>query len=604
MKFQTLALILLTLSFLMIGCSSSSSGSKPETSTISPTSADLFGGQAVLFTSNISTDPNQLTWSVNGTVGGSSTVGIIDATGNYTAPAAPPPNPITVTVASAATPSESATAAVTVVGSGLVTPTANLQVALYTLTPPAGSTVAVQFGTDTAYGLTTSAQPASATGAPLGILVAGMKASTLYHLRAVVQLPDSTTLDDSDHTFTTGTLPVNQLPGLTAATSGGMTPQPGIEMLDLIGAGIAPVIATDLSGNIIWYYKPGGSAADIVQPVKPLPNGHFLLVISPNSAAPLSGTPEAPATITVLREIDLAGTTINELSLATLNTRLAAAGFNYTALDMHHDVAILPNGHLIIIVNSTQQLAVTGTPDLTTVLGDALIDLDATLTPVWMWDSFGHLDVNRHPMSFPDWTHANAILYSPTDGNLLLSMRHQNWILKIDYADGKGAGDIIWHLGEGGEFSLQGGTNPTDWFYAQHGPSFSTQTTAGTFGLTVFDNGDDRMFPPGVTCASLNPPSCPYSTVEDFTINEAAKTATLNFHDISSLYSSFGGNAEVLANNNVEYDLCQLPGTLLAASVNEVTPTAPAQLVWNLGITKANAYRAFRIPSLYPGVTW
>ena len=42
-----------------------------------------------------------------------------------------------------------------------------------------------------------------------------------------------------------------------------------------------------------------------------------------------------------------------------------------------------------------------------------------------------------------------------------------------------------------------------------------------------------------------------------------------------------------------------------AASVYEVTqdPTNP-QTVWQLQITGQNAYRAMRIPSLYPGVQW
>ena len=35
-----------------------------------------------------------------------------------------------------------------------------------------------------------------------------------------------------------------------------------------------------------------------------------------------------------------------------------------------------------------------------------------------------------------DWLHTNSIAYSPADGNLLISMRHQDWVLKLDYRDG------------------------------------------------------------------------------------------------------------------------------------------------------------------------
>jgi len=35
---------------------------------------------------------------------------------------------------------------------------------------------------------------------------------------------------------------------------------------------------------------------------------------------------------------------------------------------------------------------------------------------------------------------SNAVIYSASDGNSLLSMRNQAWILKIDYGDGAGTG--------------------------------------------------------------------------------------------------------------------------------------------------------------------
>jgi hypothetical protein len=374
-----------------------------------------------------------------------------------------------------------------------------------------------------------------------------------------------------------------------------MTPQPGVEMLDFIENNGAPVVVTDLSGNILWsYLPPDANGFDLVQPVKPLPNGHFVLVDSPNSTSPPAELPAG--TLDVAREIDLTGAIIREISIDILNSRLAAAGFNYTAQLMHHDIGILPNGHWILIVNSVQQETENGTA--VSVLGDALIDLDTNLNPVWLWNTFDHLDVNRHPVSATDWTHSNAILYSPTDGNLLLSMRHQNWIIKIDYNNGKGAGDILWHLGYQGDFALVGGTDPTDWFSGQHGPSFTTETTAGTFGLAVMDNGDFRTYPTGVTCAETGAPSCPYSTAQVLTIDESAKTATFAFHDTAPAYSFFAGNAEVLGNKNVEFDLAAL------AQVYEVTPTSPAQTVWQMNILGTYAYRAFRLPSLYPGVQW
>ena len=116
------------------------------------------------------------------------------------------------------------------------------------------------------------------------------------------------------------------------------------------------------------------------------------------------------------------------------------------------------------------------------------------------------------------------------------------------------------------------------------------------------DNGNDRTFPSGVTCGGAGAPPCPYSTIPVFKIDENAKTATLTFHQILpvSQYSSWGGNTEQLANGNVEYDLC---GPVTGSLVYEVTLETNPQTVWSM-TTNNSFYRAFRIPSLYPGVQW
>src|SRR5580704_5633165 len=131
-------------------------------------------------------------------------------------------------------------------GIGRVSPTANSQVALYSISTSKPGKIAVQFGPDTNYGLTTWAQPLQ--NGTTGLFVAGMKASTPYHLRAVVQFSDGTQFVDSDHLFTTGALDPQQAPTISATTTQGMTPQSGVELLDLIGGNSRPTI-TDLEGN-------------------------------------------------------------------------------------------------------------------------------------------------------------------------------------------------------------------------------------------------------------------------------------------------------------------------------------------------------------------
>ena len=496
---------------------------------------------------------------------------------------------------------------------GQVTATDNPQVALYTMTLPFPGSMTVSFGPTTSYGLKTWSQSITGNGGQVSVFVAGMQGSTTYHMQASVQFTNGITANDVDHTFTTQPVPANMQPKLTATTAAGMTPEPGVEMLDLLGGTPSGVAATDLAGNVLWTYANPGKAADQIQGVKLLPDGDFLMAIGPTSTAPFTGIPNG--TISEIREVNLAGDTVREITLDDLNgllTTATCAECKVTLDTFHHDVEPLPNGHWLVLANTTMQLSPTTTPPLTntpptTVLGDVIVDLDANLQPVWAWNEFNHLDPNRHPYQFPDWTHTNAVVYSPDDGNLIVSMRQQNWVVKVDYEDGKGSGAVIWRLGEGGNLTLKNGIDPTDWQYAQHYPSFFSSNTTGVFSLGVMDNGDDRIFPAGVTCGATGAPPCLYSTIPVFQIDENAMTATLTFHQIvpAAQYNFFGGSVDLLANANIEYDLCGQNNVAGSGSyIYEVTPQSTPQTVWTMKITGTNAYRGFRLPSLYPGVQW
>ena len=501
------------------------------------------------------------------------------------------------------------------IGCGAPSPvnsTDNPQVAIYVFQAQKPGTAKVEFGTTTAYGLETAPVTLPGGGVPIRIFVAGMRGNTLYHMRAVATYSDGTTETDTDHTFMTGAYPA--LPTkVTAATSPGQTPQPGIELINGLSAP-AEIMATDLSGNVIWAYIPPSPipAPSTIQAPKLLPNGDFIFLITPGSSLPiLNPSAITAATLDEIREINLAGATVQELTLAQLNQELSAANYNLTLLTLHHEVTPLPNGHVLVLGSTIKNVILTGQTTPTNVLGDVVVDLDQNMEPVWVWNEFDHLDVNRQPWNFPDWTHSNAVVYSKDDGNILVSIRHQNWVVKVDYNNGAGTGNIIWRLGEGGDFTLKGGVDPTDWFYAQHGPSFTTANTTGIFGLTLMDNGNDRMYPGGTTqtCGVYGAPVC-YSTVPVFQINESTMTATLTFHQIvpPALYNVFGGNAEVpeevLESNHIEYDLCGVSLKPPSSQIFEVTNEQNPQTVWNLKLTGANAYRAYRLPSLYPGVQW
>jgi arylsulfate sulfotransferase len=497
---------------------------------------------------------------------------------------------------------------------GTVTATSNPQVALYTITPPFAGTVTVNFGTTMAYGLKTWAVPTPSGGGAVSVEVAGMHMNTAYHMQASIAFQNGTTANDIDHTFTTGTVTTVLQPLLKVTTPAGQTPQSGIEMMNPFASDVG-ILATDLSGNIIWTYTSptplGGS--QLFAPHQ-LANGDTIALAGINSSNVLNSSdqpvPVPAGAANWVREFDLVGNTVKQITMAQLNAALAASNLPNKPPNplqvFHHDAIVLPNGHWLVLANTIQSVTLTGATSPTNVLGDVIVDLDTNLNPVWVWNEFDHLDVNRHPAAFPDWTHTNAIVYSKNDGNILVSLRHQSWVVKVDYENGAGDGNIIWHLGYQGDFTLVNNgandTNPADWFYAQHGPAFTTSNTAGIFGLVLMDNGDFRPAVPG--CGTTGQPPCFYSTIPIFQINETAKTATFNFHQIvpGSLYSFFGGNAQTLANGNVEYDLCGIAP--VSSQIFEVTNQSTPQTVWNLTLNSNYTYRGYRLPSLYPGVQW
>jgi arylsulfate sulfotransferase len=582
------------------------------TVTITPQYVAIAPGQKFQFAAT-SRNGGQIEWLVNGAMGGSTAAGTVDANGKFTAPAAVALSEnVTVTAALTESPLQNyATAVVSIIQPGqLICPpiTGNPQVALYSVYLPAPGNVSVQFGKSTNYGLNTwKVATPSPNGGQVKIYVAGMQANLKYHIRGQVVLNNGATFTDADLNCTTQSPPSTA--SIKISIPSGSTEQSGIELWDtLLPTNLTQAFASDLNGNVLWTYTYQGTSADLLQGIQLLPNGDFLMVLSYLSSLNVTSS---PGLLNDVREVDLAGNTVRDISMSDLNQKLAvsnlrdADGNVYLLRSFHHSVLPLPNGHWLLLTAYTKNYTnLPGYPGTLPVIGDALVDVDQNSNPVWVWNTFDNLDINRHPMNFPDWTHSNDLLYSTDDHNLLLSIRHQNWVIKIEYLDGLGSGKVLWRLGEGGDFKLVGGTDPTDWFYAQHGLSYFTPNTTGDFRMGLMDNGNDRTFPTGqVSCRpAANQTATCYSTMPVLEINESNMTATLVTHYTppSSYFSYFGGNAELLQNGDMHVNFC---APYSGAIVQELDPTG-SRVVWQGTTPGADQFHANRLPSLYPGVQW
>src|ERR1051326_1136452 len=125
------------------------------------------------------------------------------------------------------------------------------------------------------------------------------------------------------------------------------------------------------------------------------------------------------------------------------------------------------------------------------------------------------------------------------------SFRNQDWLIKVAYDSGEGAGDILWRLGIDGDFKLSS-TDQTQWFTHQHDPRYEP---ASANRLMVLDNGNLRRetVPNGNTRGQV------------WELDEQAKTATLVVNDDLGRYSLAVGSTERLSNGNYWFDAGFLP---------------------------------------------
>ena len=107
---KTFDLVMLLVALWIGGCAAVAPGNQKAppppsiTVVVTPNSANIRAGDTFPFSATVSgTSNSSVTWSVNGTVGGSATLGTISANGSYTAPSTlPSPNTVTVRATSVA----------------------------------------------------------------------------------------------------------------------------------------------------------------------------------------------------------------------------------------------------------------------------------------------------------------------------------------------------------------------------------------------------------------------------------------------------------------------------------------------------------------------
>ncbi len=381
--------------------------------------------------------------------------------------------------------------------------------------------------------------------------------------------------------------------------------------------------AVDLAGNILWYTSTPPARTEV----------------GGNSWGFVPGQDQYVAGIA---ELDLAGNVVTQTTVGAINEQLAALGARPITAT-HHEVRRMttPNGAApggyILTIGSTEQICTDcqgGTPqNPVDVLGDEILVLDQNMNVVWTWDAFNFLDIDQEavlgetctqgaagcePFSKQftvanDWLHSNSLQYNAYDGNIIISMRHQDAVFKVNFGNGSGDGHIVWKLGNGPiggpggaplpSFTLFTiGTGGPDlgypWFSHQHDAEIELGGYVFPNGfrvLTLFDDGNTRqaLYDPNAT-----------SRCHLLALDETDLIANLNTNGDMGTYSFAVGSAQLLRNGNLACDSGFING-LGGAGTDPETQTVEMDQQGNFIYSMTaleDSYRTFRMQDLYTAI--
>lgn len=476
--------------------------------------------------------------------------------------------------------------------SAVVSATANTLVALYSAPQcPEGFTMRVVFIEFGAARPTATSRKLCDGAHTMNFYIGGMNEGGFYFMVHQIFDPQGTPVATGPAKFfAAGTVPLPQ-----PFASPYVPPGPQTSYMDNLVL-LSPINGSeeqpaypqvrDLLGRMVWYYD---RSLNDTQFFRPVPGGTFLIRIDVDG---MEGQ--------VMREVDLAGYVMRETTTEAIDAQLKAMGFTDDFTAFHHEARLLPNGHYAILGYNERMLVDVQGPGPVDVIGDYVIVLDEDWQVVWAWNAFDHLDQYRMavlgevcqsqgpgcPPLFlateaNDWTHSNSIAYAP-DGNLIVSIRHQDWVVKINYDDGAGDGSVIWRLGTEGDFALSD-ADPYPWQSHQHDASYLTNNR-----IILFDNGNTR-------CAENN--ELCYSRGQIYQLNEVNMTASLVLNANLENYSFALGSAQQVTNGNFHFDSgIQPAGSELLSTSQEVLSNGKTHYSLLLG---QGAYRSFRMVNLY-----
>ncbi|MFL2547078.1 MAG: aryl-sulfate sulfotransferase [Candidatus Rariloculaceae bacterium] len=280
------------------------------------------------------------------------------------------------------------------------------------------------------------------------------------------------------------------------------------------------IVAVDNEGEVVWYYESDTRVAGINK----LSNGNLQYHLTDFRTV----------------ELDMLGNVVAEYYAGDRPEGPAEGGIPILgAQTLHHQPFEMPSGTFLAFSANAREIEDYYTSDsdpdapreTQLVMGDSIIEFDSDGEIVWTWDAWNHLDPFRigydtlepywHVRGFPDhadWTHGNGLTYDASDDSVIINLKHQDALFKIDRA----TGEIVWILGEHTDWpeTLQSklltpvGDN-FQWMYHGHNPRLTGRGT-----IVIYDNAAFQARP----FDTPDPVGDTYSRTVEFEVDEEDMT--------------------------------------------------------------------------------
>ena len=357
--------------------------------------------------------------------------------------------------------------------------------------------------------------------------------------------------------------------------------QIGDNELTLVDRTAKQVYAMDADGQIRWYSTNWNQHM-----FEQLKNGHIMVLNKSSENGKYN----------LLTETDYLGRIYRQYSFdGTLGGNLS-----HEVTVIHHDIAELPNGNLLLTVSDGSKYTEDTVVELNRKTGKIVRVLDfKQILPASMYQDSKQKASDGNIGT--DWLHINALDYNSKTGKLLVSARNQDLVMQLDYTTGK----IEW---------IFSGKDKNSWPAKYRdkvlSPTGNTKVTGGQHGVYLLDQKGDQetimLYDNNIAVKNGDQKtSGKYSAATVYQIDQQKKTVTQQWSYGKSLgqanFTPIIGYAQRLANGNT---LINFGYKNDGKESNVIEVDADGNQVFNATLSnnpadKTYAYRAYRI-QFYP----